>query len=895
MVQRRFGPTLGAGVAIVEKDADKTITPATLGVTAYTGILEKGPLTKLVRAAKKQEFNRRLGSYIPESLVPDAAFDFYNLSNGKGELNFQRITDGSGVDAEITLYSRNPTNRAPVLLVKAGYQGESNPGRWAGKKQVIVGDFVTASGNTLDTGKTMLKNEFKGATLVLSAIPGKSFEVVSNDVAGVLTFNTDVDFTAELLTVNVPEIWTIDFNGQTGSTHDVSGAANHVLFSVIDNAGVVTDHYAWLNVTDGANSQADPAVVGRTGHQVNVLAADAASDLATKWSAILNAVTNLGASPATSVVTHTGDFNGNVTDAADAGTGATIAVTQQGANNILYSVELFNSGKSVGIRILDGDQDPENEFGLEVFVDGVLQSPRYPDLSMDPNSARYVEKVINNNTSNFDIVVTDLNTGTVTADTRPANWSAESLAVTATTLQARIHDISQTVADSNVVTSIGAPTFGGSIVKDTLTLTVTDDSTPGSAVFSVASAVQGALEDLTEGVAYVTNEYLADFTIANTGSGAFTNGDVIVIGFFPFGVNALADQTLIPDYDANRRVRFQIISNTVDTITVAAGSDMTTVAVAGERFLVESITELGGGYDGIEDITDTTYTTAYDTGTSLLKQMLGQNKGLVKLATPGVTSTSVQKAGVAFGEAHNWQYRYEIPANITDESSAEEYINDTLGRNDFAKVHFPSYAYVNDPLSAGLKLVTLTGAIHGREAKIANDFGGYHKIAGGVDVTLPTIVKLTTGDKVLDEEFLNPVGINVIVKKQGNFVLWGARTVSIDPAFKFAQHREQLSHYENIFRDNFDFIIFAINNVANRERLRTSFITFFLPEFAKGAITGNNFQDAVSIKIDDENNPPEEEAAGNLNAEIKVRIPETVERFVITMSKAGIFEDLAAA
>ena len=109
----------------------------------------------------------------------------------------------------------------------------------------------------------------------------------------------------------------------------------------------------------------------------------------------------------------------------------------------------------------------------------------------------------------------------------------------------------------------------------------------------------------------------------------------------------------------------------------------------------------------------------------------------MKLATPGVTSTLVQKAGLSYAEARNYQYRVEIPANIVDESGAEAYINETIGRNDFGKTSFPSYAFVDDPLSEGLKLVTLTGVIHGREALVAKNYDGYHKVAAGIDVTLP--------------------------------------------------------------------------------------------------------------------------------------------------------------
>lgn len=894
MVQRRFGPTQGAGVAVIEAETDKQIAPATLGVTGYVGICEKGPLDRLVRVAKKKEFEAQLGSYTSASQLPDSAFNFYNLANGKGELNIVRVTDGSALDAELILYNRDGEKRAPVLKVMAGYQGASNPGRWAGKKRFVAKDYVSAAANTLTTGMSMLKNEYQGAVLTLSALPGKSFVVASNDTAGVLTFNTDVDFTAELIDINKAESWSIDFAGQTGNTHDVAGSANHVLFSVVSGAGLVTDYYAWLNITDSANTQTDPAVAGRTGVEVQALDADDADALASKFAAALDALSDLSAAASGSVATQSGDENGEVVDAVDAGTGASITVEAQGSNNQLYSLELKNAGKAVSVRILDGEVDPAAQFGMEVFVDGVV-AKRYPDLSMDPASSVYVEKVINDDSSNYAVRVEDINTATVTAATRPANFASKSLAVTATTLQARIYDLSSTLANVNVVASIGTPVLGGSIQKDVLTLTCTDDSSAGAAVFSVESDLQGFLSDLTEGAAYETNEYSLDFTLSNTGTGEFAVGDVVKLALYPFATNSLVDQVLIPDHQNNRRVRFAIVSNTADTITVRDGSDMTAVAVAGEDFVVESLSELGGGYDGLEGVVDSTYTAAYDTGTSLLRQLLGKNKGLIKLATPGVTATAVQKAGVAFAEANNWQYRYEIPANITDESSADIYINETLGRNDFAKVHFPSYGFIPNPEGAGLKLVSLTGSIHGREAKIANDFGGYHKVAGGVSVTLPNVLKLTTGDKVLDEEFLNPLGINVIVKKQGNFVLWGARSLSIDPAFKFIQHREQLSHYENIFRDSFDFIIFAINNASNRERLRTALIAFFLLEFAKGAIAGNNIQDAVSIKIDDENNPPEAAASGDLNCEIKIRLPETVERFVITASKAGIFEDLASA
>ena len=108
------------------------------------------------------------------------------------------------------------------------------------------------------------------------------------------------------------------------------------------------------------------------------------------------------------------------------------------------------------------------------------------------------------------------------------------------------------------------------------------------------------------------------------------------------------------------------------------------------------------------------------------------------------------------------------------------------------------------------------------------------------------------------------------------------------------QKRETLSHYENVFRENFNFIIHALNIPEQRSKLITSFTTFFKPEFAKNAIVGATFKQAVRIKIDEENNPANESAAGRLHAEIRMHIVDAVEQFIITIGQAGIFEDLAA-
>src|SRR3989344_9688850 len=184
MAERRFGPTRGAGVVIVEKEAQKSIVPGALGSTAYTGILQKGPIRKPFATFSSSDFRFRAGSFIPESLVPDASLDFFRLGQGRGTLFLQRITDGSEKLSELSLKNRRDP-RSSTLLFQAG-----NGGRWAGKKRTIVDNYASVTPTTvtlLTVPAALKKDELVGGKLKFNAVPGKSFDIIANTALGVLT------------------------------------------------------------------------------------------------------------------------------------------------------------------------------------------------------------------------------------------------------------------------------------------------------------------------------------------------------------------------------------------------------------------------------------------------------------------------------------------------------------------------------------------------------------------------------------------------------------------------------------------------------------------------------------------------------------------------------------
>ncbi|KKN79935.1 hypothetical protein LCGC14_0334430 [marine sediment metagenome] len=768
MAQKRFGPTRGAGVAIVEVEGQKTIQPGALGMVGYTGILEKGPVGELISVFSKQEFFKVCGGLIPDSLLPDAAEDYFDNAAGAGGMHLVRVTDGNEVQSELTLYSRIAATRTAMGTVKA-----ANGGRWGGKKDVITDSLANPAGYTeltIITGKTFTADQLKGGIVTLDDVPNKTFEIVGNTVAGVITV-------------------------AAGST-------------------MLTDL--------GAN---DPA---------------------------------------------------------------------------RYNVELDNllpdgETKALSILIEDGEENPDTEFALTVFVDGV-EVKKYANLHTDPVNGRYWVALINDDTNNDEIFVVDLVTGTHVAATRPANHYGVSTVsgIAATVLTAEIHDVTFNVTDVEPAVTLG--TTNDVMLEQVITITFSS-----ATAFTVVSDRFGSLGAAgTTGAEFVPdNKFTPPFTVAPEAT--LVLNDTIIIQYKPFIPGSLVDGFLFPDkagatIATNNLLRFRITANTHNTINVALGSDMQVGTTDVDEFLVEAPQELAKGQDGISDVDADFITQGYDVETSPFNRLFGKNFGLIKMATPGNTATAVQKAGVAYAASRNYQYRNEIPPGIVTETAAIDFINGAtgVGRSIYAVVSFPSFGDVTDQASRDgkLKQVSLTGQIHGREAAIVRDNDGYQKAQAGLEATLPALLDIPTKDKVLNEELLNPVGIGVIKKVKGNFIIWGDRTLFDDPEWKFKHQRELMSFYENVLREEFDFIIFAINDPANDAVAISALNGFFRPEFVKRALRGATFQEAAIIKIDSENNPDSSRAQGDLIADISLKLADTVERFIIRIGKQGIFDQV---
>lgn len=890
MVQRTFGAIKAAGTQVREVSGGRTIQTSELGWAGMVGILERGTPGEPIFMLTTKEAERKIGGIISDSLCPDAIFDFMREANGAGGVVAVRVTDGNEVAAELPLYTRK------VPRSKLGKLKAKNGGRWGGCEKrytnsvALVGDIGAA---TMTTGVTMKVDEWKGASLSLAGVPNAVYTVTGNDASGVISVETDSTMDADLAAGADPtnKMYYLELENEGRalsamiSDGDDSPSTEFSLDIYLNGERVI----GWRDLsTDPTSSNYWISVINDDSANEYVEAVDDWSGAHVASTRPANHYSTFSAITATTLTAVIHDFvidgSGNPTVALGTTTdemiAQTITISMTGATTFTASSDVFGSlgSGSFGVAFT-----PSNKWippftitaGVDAMTNGdeialiykpliarsLIGGRLYPDKDSDPTlSYRIVD--------NTHKVITVAAGSTMSTDVAPISGVAASGSIQFATQANHVDGEYFTLNDGQT------PPITFYIDKSG---TYTPPGGYGSTKIRLNISASVSANDVAVVFKTAIDALPSDFKI----SAGTPNGS---------GLVALTN-------DATGAQGNVAIVETVAHVSFVATGMTGGITASTNEFMVVAALEFAGGRDGNSEITDADYEAAWSVDSSPFLKLKGRNMGLLQLSTPGVTATAVQRAGIDFAYAQNHSYMVEIPANITTETAADDYLMNTIGRSvktAYACTFFPSYGYVVDPdAPKKLKRVPLTGMISGLMAAYARNFTGYHKAAAGVDAILSKLVKLTV-DSPLNEEFLNPRGINVIRKRQGSYIVWGDRTLqSGDPEWTFLHQRKQMSHYENTLLESLDSFIFAINDPATQAEAKAILIAYFRPEYANRALRGDSFNEACIIKIDAENNTNATMAAGEMHAEISLRLADTVERFIITIGKQGVLENVA--
>src|SRR5262249_23155451 len=117
--------------------------------------------------------------------------------------------------------------------------------------------------------------------------------------------------------------------------------------------------------------------------------------------------------------------------------------------------------------------------------------------------------------------------------------------------------------------------------------------------------------------------------------------------------------------------------------------------------------------------------------------------------------------------------------------------------------------------------------------------------------------------------------------------IFGARTVSSDPLWRFVNVRRLLMMIEEAIDHSLQWATFEPNDVFTRAKIGLVLSTFLLQLWQQGALRGDSAAAAFRVKCDEENNPPSARANGQLLAEVRVAPSVPFEFVILRVGREG--------
>jgi phage tail sheath protein FI len=120
-----------------------------------------------------------------------------------------------------------------------------------------------------------------------------------------------------------------------------------------------------------------------------------------------------------------------------------------------------------------------------------------------------------------------------------------------------------------------------------------------------------------------------------------------------------------------------------------------------------------------------------------------------------------------------------------------------------------------------------------------------------------------------EQDILNPKGINCIRVMQGGGIrIWGARTLSSDPSWRYINVRRLFIMVETSIERATQWVVFEPNDHRLWKRVTRTIAAFLTLVWRQGALFGETPEKAFYVKCDEETNPPETIDVGQLIVEI---------------------------
>jgi phage tail sheath protein FI len=185
----------------------------------------------------------------------------------------------------------------------------------------------------------------------------------------------------------------------------------------------------------------------------------------------------------------------------------------------------------------------------------------------------------------------------------------------------------------------------------------------------------------------------------------------------------------------------------------------------------------------------------------------------------------------------------------------------------YAAYYYP-WIEVKHPVTNVERLVPPTGHVAGMFARNDGETGVHGSPANMVvRGALGLQHKITKGE----QDILNPKGVNCIRSFQGRGIrVWGARTCSSDPEWKYVNVRRLFLYIEQSIDEGTQWAVFEPNDRDTWARVRQSVSNFLETAWRDGALMGTSPDEAFFVKCGEETMTQDDIDNGRLICEIGI-------------------------
>jgi len=230
------------------------------------------------------------------------------------------------------------------------------------------------------------------------------------------------------------------------------------------------------------------------------------------------------------------------------------------------------------------------------------------------------------------------------------------------------------------------------------------------------------------------------------------------------------------------------------------------------------------------------------------------------IAAPGQTSAAVQDALLSHCETRKDRFAIlDSPETITGGVDKLPKPRDSK----YGAYYFP-WIQVYDP-DKGNIFVPPSGHIAGVYSRTDSE-RGVHKAPANEIIRGALGMKYNVSKG--EQDLLNPKGINAIRFMNNAIRIWGARTLSTDPSWRYINVRRLFIMVESSIERATQWVVFEPNDHRLWKRVQRTIASFLTLLWRNGALMGTAPEQAFYVKCDEETNPPEVIDAGQLVVEI---------------------------